>query len=91
MPTGRGLKGVDGIEAFVHTKRRWRFEATREVSAKHKAVQMAFHEWLKERTDRDLKRITRQPPNSTCTPKAQVPPRAKAMREQWEGSIARYD
>jgi len=115
VPTGTPLEGDGGIEAFVHTKRRWMFDATREVAAKqgklltqhyasgaklqyrgrwlmldvesaavnevfvtckskfhvvvpqqltgtakHKAVQTAFTEWLKDRADRDLQHFTRQ-------------------------------
>jgi predicted metal-dependent hydrolase len=115
VPAGTPMEGPSGIEAFVHTKRRWMFDATREVAAKqgklltqhyasgaklqyrgrwlmldvessavdevevtcrskfhvvvpnrlkgtakHRAVQTAFHEWLKDRADRDLQCFTRQ-------------------------------
>lgn len=118
VPTGTPLKGDSGVEAFVHTKRRWMFDATREVAArqgklltqhyasgaklqyrgrwlmldvqsaavdavevacrskfhvrvpkrlkgtaKHQAVQMALHTWLKDRADRDLQHFTRHHAN----------------------------
>ncbi len=115
VPAGTPLEGKEGVNAFVHTKRRWMYDATREVAArqgklltqhyasgaklqyrgrwlmldvesavvdkvkvtcrskfhvvvpkqltgtaKHKAVQTAFNEWLKDRADRDLQHFTRQ-------------------------------
>ena len=33
-PSGTGLSGADGVTAFVNTKRRWMFDAVREIAAK---------------------------------------------------------
>lgn len=115
VPTGTPLEGRNSVTAFVHAKRRWMYDATREVAARqgklltqhyasgaklqyrgrwlmldvqpgtvdavevtckskfhvvvprkltstarHKAVQTAFHDWLKERAARDLQHFTRQ-------------------------------
>ncbi len=33
-PSGTPIEGADGVTAFVHTKRRWMFDAVREIAAK---------------------------------------------------------
>ena len=36
VPTGTPMEGPDGLLAFLHTKRRWLFDAVREIETKHR-------------------------------------------------------
>ena len=38
VPMGTPLEGPDGVAPYVHRKRRWVFDAVREVDAKHRAL-----------------------------------------------------
>lgn len=37
-PRGTPLEGKDGVFPFVHTKRRWMFDAVREIGARHRKL-----------------------------------------------------
>lgn len=38
VPAGTPSEGPDGVTAFVHAKRRWVFDAVREIEAQHRAL-----------------------------------------------------